>query len=171
MITKAGALLKEARLRAGLRQRELAQRANVAQSLISAYESGKREPTLPTLRRLVVATGHDLTLGLAPASRPSRAFSGPIGAKVRSNRRRLRQVLRSHGIQSAQVFGSVARGEDHPDSDLDLLVDLPAGTGIFALTTLVRELEEVLGAPVDVVPTDGLKSHLRDEVDSELVRL
>ena len=55
-----------ARLKGGLTQRELANRLGVSQPTIAAYESGRREPTLPTLMRILRAAGFDLELGLAP---------------------------------------------------------------------------------------------------------
>jgi transcriptional regulator with XRE-family HTH domain len=72
----AGALLRQARCRAGLTQRELAQRAGVAQSVVAAYESGTREPSLATLAALVEATGISLTIDLGPAL-PASAAPGP----------------------------------------------------------------------------------------------
>jgi transcriptional regulator with XRE-family HTH domain len=63
----AGALIRDARLRAGLTQAELAARAGTAQSAIAAYEGGQRQPTLPTLYRVLAAAGFDLRARLAPA--------------------------------------------------------------------------------------------------------
>ena len=60
----AGNLLRLARVKAGLTQGELAERAGVAQSLISAYENGRRQPTVPTLSRLLEAAGFDLRMRL-----------------------------------------------------------------------------------------------------------
>lgn len=60
----AGALLREARKRAGLSQVELATRAGVTQSVISVYESEQRQPSIPVLARLIEAAGYELTLGL-----------------------------------------------------------------------------------------------------------
>lgn len=62
----AGDLLRLARAKAGLTQDDLAFRAGVAQSLISAYENGRRQPTMPTLMRLLEASGFDLRMRLAP---------------------------------------------------------------------------------------------------------
>ncbi len=64
----AGGLLRLARMDAGISQRELAQRAGVPQSMIAAYERGRREPTLPTLLRLLEAAGFELRLHLVPAA-------------------------------------------------------------------------------------------------------
>lgn len=65
----AGSLLREARMRAGLSQSELARRVGIAQSVISFYESGRRQPSLPTLAVLLDATGFPLDVHLAPGRR------------------------------------------------------------------------------------------------------
>jgi predicted nucleotidyltransferase len=70
-----------------------------------------------------------------------------------------------------RVFGSVARGEDIATSDVDLLVDLDEGVGLVALAGLRRELTELLGADVDVVPADTLKARIRDKVLAEAIPL
>jgi predicted nucleotidyltransferase len=69
------------------------------------------------------------------------------------------------------VFGSVARGEDDPDSDIDLVVDLAHGTGLVGLATLQRELASVLGTSVDVAPSDSLRPAVRDAVEAEAIPL
>jgi predicted nucleotidyltransferase len=65
----------------------------------------------------------------------------------------------------------VARGEDRPDSDIDLLVELPVGMGLFAVARVQNELEDLLGSPVDLVPNAGLKAGVRPAVETELVPL
>jgi predicted nucleotidyltransferase len=70
------------------------------------------------------------------------------------------------------VFGSIARGDDRPDSDVDLLVDLPPGLGLLGYGRLLDDLERVLvGARVDLVPATDLKPELRDRVEREAVPL
>ncbi len=69
------------------------------------------------------------------------------------------------------MFGSVARGDDTESSDVDLLVDLDKGVGLVALAGLQRELTELLGINVDIVPADPLKARLRREVLAEAVPL
>jgi uncharacterized protein len=61
---RAGGLLRRARVGAGLSQAELAFRAGIAQSVISAYEAGRRQPSLPTLARLIDAAGCDLVVDI-----------------------------------------------------------------------------------------------------------
>lgn len=64
------------------------------------------------------------------------------------------------------VFGSVARGEERPESDIDFLVEFEPGSSLFDLMDLEAELAALLGVSVDVVSVGGLKDrdrHIRDE--------
>jgi uncharacterized protein len=167
----AGELLREARRRAGLSQMDLAARAGVTQSVISAYESGHRQPAIPTLTALIEATGHELVLSLRQERRGLARLSGPVGRRVRRNRHRLVEVAAAHGVTALRVFGSVARGDDRPDSDVDLLVDLPPGLSLFGLGRVEAELEGIVGARVDLVPAGSLKPQVRERVEQELVLL
>jgi len=63
------------------------------------------------------------------------------------------------------VFGSVARGQDRPDSDVDLLADLPPGMGLLGLGRVQAELEAILGSPVDLVPAGDLEPGSDDSPD------
>ena len=83
----------------------------------------------------------------------------------------LRRALRRRGVADARIFGSTARGDDRPDSDLDLLVTIPAGLGVLGLAGLERELGDILGAPVDLVPEQGLKEHVRRAIEPDLTPL
>jgi predicted nucleotidyltransferase len=76
-----------------------------------------------------------------------------------------------HGVTDVRVFGSVARGEDGPDSDLDLLVHLPDGAGLFLLSRFKHDLEDLLRVAVDVVPDEGVKPRVRVNIDKDLVAL
>jgi uncharacterized protein len=79
-------------------------------------------------------------------------------------------VAARHHANRVRLFGSVARGDDKPDSDIDLLVDFDQDSSLFDLMRMTRELEELLGHPVDVVSAAGLKD--RDEhILSESVEL
>jgi len=167
----AGALLRQARKRAGLSQVELAARAGVTQSVISAYESGYRQPSVPALARLIDAAGCQLTLGLRRQPGRLRQLSGPVGRRVRRYRRDLITAAAAHGVQNLRVFGSVARGEDRPGSDVDLLADLPPGLSLFGLGRLEADLEAILGTRVDLIPATDLKPGVRERVEQDLVAL
>lgn len=168
-LTAAG-LLREARQRAGLSQVELAARAGVTQSVISAYESGHRQPSVPTLAALVEATGLELAMAVRRPGRLSR-LTGPVGRRVRRRRRDLVDAAAAHGVSGLRVFGSVARGQDLPDSDVDLLADLPTGMSLFGLARLQADLEDIVGTRVDLVPAADLKPDLRDRVLRDVVAL
>lgn len=166
----AGALLRTARRRARLSQAELARRAGVTQSVISAYESGARQPSLSTLARLVEATGSELEVHVTSPA-PSRIPDGLLARRVRDQRDDVLAVLERCGLTNPRLFGSVARGDERPGSDVDLLVDIPAGTGLFALACCQAELEALLGVPVDLVPASDLKASVADEVLDQAVAL
>jgi predicted nucleotidyltransferase len=81
---------------------------------------------------------------------------------------RIAEVCRRYGITELSVFGSVARGEDTPRSDVDLLYVLaPDATLGWDIVDLRDDLEEILGRPVDLVPKSGLKWVIRDRVLAE----
>jgi len=170
-LATAGTLLRQARKQAGLSQAELAARAGLTQSVISAYESGQRQPSIPALARLIQAAGFELTLGLRRLAGRLDRLSGPLGRRVRRHRRDLIAAAAARGVRNLRVFGSVARGEDGHDSDVDVLADLPAGLSLFGLARLEADLEAILGTRVDVIPASDLKPGVRDRVEQDLVAL
>jgi uncharacterized protein len=167
----AGSLLRRARLGAGISQAELAFRAGVAQSVISIYEAGRRQPSLPTLARLIDAAGCDLVVDIQQQPPRLSRLSGPVGRHVRRKRRDLVAAAAAHDVTNLRVFGSVARGEDRPDSDVDLLADLPPDMGLLGLGRVQTELEAILGAKVDLVPARDLKPGVRAGAERDLVAL
>ena len=159
-MTSAGTVLRDARRRAGLSQVELARRAGVTQSVVSAYESGARQPSVPVLERLVAATGFDLEF----SARAVAANERPLGQRLHRQREQVIEIAARHGLSNLRVFGSVARGEEQADSDIDLLVDVGPGIGLFELGRCRAELEALLGARVDLVPAADLKVGLAGDV-------
>lgn len=77
----------------------------------------------------------------------------------------------ARGIRNLRVFGSVARGEDRPDSDVNLLADLPPGLKLFGPGRAKADLEAILGARVDLIPAADLKPGVRARVERDLVTL
>lgn len=172
MTSTAGAVLREARTQARLSQTDLARRAEVAQSVISAYESGRREPGVHTLSRLIEATGHRLVLDVVPAPGQKLGLPDtPLGRRLRRHRRAIIETAGKRRARNVRVFGSVARGEDSATSDVDLLVDLDDGVGLIALAGLSRDLGDLLDVDIDVVPADTLKTRIRDEILAEAIPL
>jgi predicted nucleotidyltransferase len=124
------------------------------------------------LRKLIEATGHDLTIGVTPRPHAPRGLPDtPTGRRLRRHRRTMNATAAQRGASNLRVFGSVARGEDSDASDIDLLVDLAPGTGLLGLIGLQRELAELLGKEVDLVPASGLKADVRDVVLAEAIDL
>jgi uncharacterized protein len=167
----AGSLLRRARVGAGMSQAELAASAGVAQSVISAYEAGRRQPSLPTLAKLIDAAGCDLVMDIQHQPPHLSKLSGPVGRQVRRKRRELVAAAAAHGVTNLRVFGSVARGEDRPDSDVDLLVDLPPDTGLLGLGRVQAELEAILSTKVDLVSASDLQPEVRARAERDLVAL
>lgn len=84
------------------------------------------------------------------------------------DRARLAEVCERYGVAELAVFGSVARGEARPDSDLDLLYVLAPGRHLgFSINRLEDELSELFGRPVDLVSKAALHRAMRDEVLAE----
>jgi uncharacterized protein len=86
---------------------------------------------------------------------------GPLRILVESKREQVMVIAARHHASRVRLFGSAARGEDTPDSDIDLLVDFDQQSSLFDLMRMSRELEELLGRPVDIVSAGGLKSRDR----------
>lgn len=81
-------------------------------------------------------------------------------------------LARRYGARRIRVFGSVARGQEGPDSDVDILVDFPQGYDLFKQRMpLAEELAELLGRKVDLVPEHELNQHIRQQVLNEAVDL
>ena len=146
-------------------------RAGVTQSVISAYESGHRQPAIPALAALVDAAGYELVMEVRRQPRRLARLSGPVGRRVRRRRHDLIAAAAAHGVRNLRVFGSVARGEDRPDSDVDLLADLPPDLGLFGLGRVEAELEAILGSRVDLIPAGDLKLGTRERAERDLVAL
>jgi predicted nucleotidyltransferase len=81
------------------------------------------------------------------------------------------RIARSHGARSIRVFGSRARGEARPDSDLDLLVQLEDGRSLLDIVAMKQDLEDLLGCQVDVVTEASVSPYLRSEVIAHSVPL
>ncbi|MDQ3679883.1 MAG: nucleotidyltransferase family protein [Actinomycetota bacterium] len=81
---------------------------------------------------------------------------------------RLSDICSRYGVSRLEVFGSVSRGEDAPDSDIDVLYELAPDSRLgWDIEKLTDELSELVGRPVDLVSRNSLHERLRDEVLAE----
>lgn len=80
------------------------------------------------------------------------------------HRARIREIALSHRVSDVRVFGSVLRGEDDADSDLDLLVEPTAQTTLMDIGAIRYELKNLLGVDVDVLTPNGLPPRFREQV-------
>jgi predicted nucleotidyltransferase len=81
-----------------------------------------------------------------------------------------REELKALGVKSLDLFGSVARDEARPDSDIDFLVDFSIEASLFDLFRVQHYLEDILGCPIDLGTKDALREHLREPVLKEVIR-
>jgi predicted nucleotidyltransferase len=86
---------------------------------------------------------------------------------LRTRREEILKIAARHGAYNVRVFGSVARGEARPDSDIDFLVNLEADRSLLDLARLLRELQDLLQRDVDVVTEAGLRPRIRPHVLKE----
>lgn len=90
---------------------------------------------------------------------------------LKEKREMILEAARRHGARNLRIFGSVARGEDDSQSDIDFLIDMEPGRSILDHASFLVELERLLGCKVDVVSERGIKNRIRDRVLGEAIPL
>lgn len=90
---------------------------------------------------------------------------------IRQKREEIRRIAAEHGAVNVRVFGSVARGEERPDSDLDLLIDVGPKTSSWFPAGLILDLEKLLGCQVEIVTEKSLNPLFREQVLHEAIQL
>lgn len=125
-------LVLQLRDRAGVTQTELAHRAGMAQSAISDYERGRKEPSLSTLQRLAAAVDFVAKVHYAPLPTVRTL------ASLRRKRRAILDICRRHGASNPRVCGSTATSSARLDSDIDLVVDFAAGSHVVRRCRVAR---------------------------------
>jgi uncharacterized protein len=170
MSADAGALLARVRRETGLTQTELARRAGTSQAMVARYENGAASPTVRTLARLLRAAGRNLVIS-GPAA-TAQLERGPTASLLREHRAEILAAADAVGAANVRIFGSVARGDETPESDIDLLVDFPASErGLFPLLRLAGEVEAIVGRPVDIAAVEVMAAPVRDRALAEAVPL
>ncbi|MDP9800937.1 putative nucleotidyltransferase [Arcanobacterium wilhelmae] len=87
------------------------------------------------------------------------------------HREELRRVFKDSGFTDVAVFGSVARGMDTSESDIDFLISHDRAVGLFAIGNLSRKIENILAAPVDIVVNTGRQGPRLAKAQAEAVAL
>jgi uncharacterized protein len=88
-----------------------------------------------------------------------------------TKRAEILRLAARRGARNLRVFGSVARGENDSNSDIDFLVDLEPGRSLLDLGGLQRDLEELLTSRIDVVSSRGLRDRVREKVLRDAIPL
>lgn len=137
----------------GLSQSQLARAAGVPQPNLSAYEHGRRVPSPEVLEQI------------------NRALSVRPSARVKQHRDSIRALVAKHHAVAPRTFGSVARGDDEPGSDVDLRVEFTDEASLLDEIGLRLALADLLRAEVDVVAADSLTGRIRERVLREAVEV
>jgi predicted nucleotidyltransferase/DNA-binding XRE family transcriptional regulator len=150
-----------ARTRAGLTQAELARRAGISRPTLVNFENGKASPH----RSSVVA----LKSALSGSSQPQPSC---LADTLRALQR-MKPDLKARGVEHLAVFGSVARMEDSPDSDIDIVVDIDPARhfDIFDLAGIAGDISRSLGRQVDVLERKSLKPSFLHEVERDQIHV
>jgi predicted nucleotidyltransferase len=90
---------------------------------------------------------------------------------IDENRAEILRIAASHGATRVRIFGSYARGEAGPDSDVDLLINLESGRDLLDLVAIKLDLEDLLGRPVHVVTEGAISPYMRDTIVREATPL
>jgi hypothetical protein len=90
---------------------------------------------------------------------------------LKEKREEILSIATKYGASNVRIFGSVARGEDTADSDVDFLVELEPGRNLLDRIALMQDLEDLLERKVDVATVKGLREYFRDRILNEAVPL
>ena len=94
-----------------------------------------------------------------------------IDKVLQRKRDEILRIAASHGARDVRVFGSFARGEAGPESDIDILVKLDPGRSLLDIIAIKQDLEDLIGCEVDVVTEAAISPYIREEVLREAISL
>lgn len=156
-------------------------------TLLAGYRDARRDESLARLRRVLalramIANGMSQrqVADVLGVSQPAVSQQLRLGRVLKETRPAelvdaavpvLKALAAEHGYSRLAVFGSVARGEARPDSDIDLIVEAPAGTSSFEFVRFKQLIEKVLGREIDLIDYGGLQPGLDDDILREAVLL
>ncbi|NJR70007.1 MAG: nucleotidyltransferase family protein [Synechococcales cyanobacterium CRU_2_2] len=95
----------------------------------------------------------------------------PLRDLITSKREDIIALAARYNAANVRLFGSVARGDDRPDSDVDLLVDVQQQWSLFDHIGLMQDLEDLLGRKIDLIPANSIRDFCRDRILAEAIPL
>lgn len=90
---------------------------------------------------------------------------------LKCKRTEILALAAKHGASNVRLFGSVVRGEDQENSDVDFLVDMQENRSLFDLIGLQQDIEKAIGRSVDVLTPNGINCHMKDLILDEAALL
>ena len=94
-----------------------------------------------------------------------------ISRLLNDNRKEILNIAAKHGAKRIRVFGSMARGDARPESDVDILVDMEKGRSLLDIIAIKQDIEDLLNRKVDVVTEAAISPYIREEVLKEAANL
>ncbi|MBU0729146.1 MAG: nucleotidyltransferase family protein [Proteobacteria bacterium] len=90
---------------------------------------------------------------------------------LQNKKEEILSIAQSHGAISLRLFGSLARGDDHPESDIDFLVEMEPGRSLLDLIAMKHEIEDLIHKKVDVLTEQALSPYIRKDVLRDSIAL
>ena len=139
----------------------------VKQLLVDRFSSTSCEPVFPPWKYQIKLKG------MATKKNNTRTNScGTMMMEFLTNKKpEILQIAKKYGASNIKVFGSFAKGEITPDSDIDFLMDIEKGHSLFHRIQLMQELEDLLGRKVDIAKPENLHECIREQVLREAIKL
>lgn len=94
-----------------------------------------------------------------------------MSEKIKELQKKITPILEKNSVVRASVFGSFARGEDTPESDVDILVELPKGKSLLDLIHLKNELEDLINKKVDLLSYGGVNPRLEKYIYKDEIKI
>lgn len=182
-IASIGNLVRDARRLKNISQTALAQKTNLNQKTISALENGAEGTEIRTVLLVFKALGLRFDIGAIGSQDPiyssedgkmkaiKKYFIGPDREETLVSLRRASERLKEAGVTSLVLFGSTARGEAGPNSDIDLGYEISGNPGIFAVGKVESILQELFTHKVDLVSLKDLRVDIREKTEGEMIRV
>ena len=94
-----------------------------------------------------------------------------VSNTIKSKREEILNIAQKFGAKNVRIFGSMARGEENPESDLDIIVEMEKGSSLLDIIAIKQYIEELLGRKVEVVTEASISPYIRNTVLREAVNL